>query len=819
MQSLSTDEQAFPKTLWSSAKDDWGTPQAVFTRLDAEFDFQLDAAACEWNAKCLCYYDRSDDSLQRPWHPFGSVFLNPPYGRNSAVWYAKARAESRKGCTVVIVCPARTDTRWFHEHVAGQAEVRFVRGRLKFERLKGANLVAGDAATFPSMVVVMRPDDPKPSTAIVPAHGWAQNSGDHLMTKTPPKTSTPTRLRANVKVPIDTPLTQLNMYIGDNRSGKTSVVGDAIHLAATGKHAIGPHPKNLAELAPPDAGELYAELTNGADAGAHSFRMPVLPKPKKPTHTAPAAVSAMPVAQASEILSWDHAKAREALFARWGKVNAIPTPAGLNESQLAAWEDAVDEVAAANPSADPAQCLSLLAKHFRSLKLRKGKQVKAAEAEIENLRGIAGEAAGVEMLVTLEAQLASATAHAESTSAREQLAERQAEVEEHRVAAEAARTRLQAARDTAVVQEQQSAEEQARVAQADVGAEELRNSARDVRASIAGVIDRRTRARAVVEVIERAAAALETTPSIQCPCCLSTVTREEAAESRRLANARNTLLRQIEEWSTSISGTLAEAKATEDRADSLQDSAALLAEAALSTLRQHQADIVAAQGAVELAELQLRSAQEAAKMLETVIGEAAAYEGPTPGEVQVRIDDLRAAENNRQQISRKRTEALQVSNERNLAKLLEQESTQLLRNLVRGVVDDAEAAVNQYMPQGMHATLQLDTTLCAWTVEGNDGRAHRLAALAGSERGALVVAVGLAWTEGSPLRLITLDDESLPKMSPQNLRAVLDALEAATLRDPSIQVHAAWPAIRLDHKDEIPAAWNQITVGADRARS
>ena len=77
------------------------------------------------------------------------VFCNPPYSEISK-WVEKAFRESRNDNTlVVMLIPARTDTRYFHNFINNRAEVRFVRGRLKF----------GDAKTsapFPSMVVVFR---------------------------------------------------------------------------------------------------------------------------------------------------------------------------------------------------------------------------------------------------------------------------------------------------------------------------------------------------------------------------------------------------------------------------------------------------------------------------------------------------------------------------------------------------------------------------------------------------------------------------------------------------------------------------------------
>lgn len=83
----------------------------------------------------------------------GTVFCNPPYGRSVAEWVRKCSMEaSRKDTTVVMLLPARTDTRWFQQFILNRAEVRFLKGRLRFE----TNGVPGDSAPFPSMIVVMR---------------------------------------------------------------------------------------------------------------------------------------------------------------------------------------------------------------------------------------------------------------------------------------------------------------------------------------------------------------------------------------------------------------------------------------------------------------------------------------------------------------------------------------------------------------------------------------------------------------------------------------------------------------------------------------
>lgn len=79
----------------------------------------------------------------------GVVFCNPPYGRAIGLWVKKAYEEWKKGATVVMLLPARTDTRWFWDYIYHIAEIRFVKGRLMFGGSK-------NSAPFPSMVVVYR---------------------------------------------------------------------------------------------------------------------------------------------------------------------------------------------------------------------------------------------------------------------------------------------------------------------------------------------------------------------------------------------------------------------------------------------------------------------------------------------------------------------------------------------------------------------------------------------------------------------------------------------------------------------------------------
>lgn len=135
------------EVLFSSDKMDWETPQDFFDKLNDEFHFNIDVAASAENAKVAVYYTEEQDSLSRPW--MGTCWCNPPYGRDIGKWVQKAHTAAQNGATVVMLLPARTDTKYFHDYIYVRYEIRFIRGRLKFGGSK-------NSAPFPSMVVIFR---------------------------------------------------------------------------------------------------------------------------------------------------------------------------------------------------------------------------------------------------------------------------------------------------------------------------------------------------------------------------------------------------------------------------------------------------------------------------------------------------------------------------------------------------------------------------------------------------------------------------------------------------------------------------------------
>jgi len=163
------------KSLYSSAKEDWGTPREFFNELDKEFHFILDAAADEENSLCEYCITKEVCGLKHSWNcdVAGSVWVNPPYGRDVGKWVAKAHKEAfEHNLNVVMLLAARTDTKWFHEYIYKKpgVEIRFIKGRVKFIYNeiyhlhthhtglweKTAVITDNPGAPFPSMVVIFR---------------------------------------------------------------------------------------------------------------------------------------------------------------------------------------------------------------------------------------------------------------------------------------------------------------------------------------------------------------------------------------------------------------------------------------------------------------------------------------------------------------------------------------------------------------------------------------------------------------------------------------------------------------------------------------
>lgn len=131
------------EVMFSSKNDNWETPQHIFNKWNSRYHFTVDVCATKDNAKCDKYYTPEMDGLKQKWE--GVCWCNPPYGREIGKWVEKAY---NSNCTVVMLLPARTDTKWFHNFCM-KGHIIFIQGRLKFGN-------ATNSAPFPSMIVIFK---------------------------------------------------------------------------------------------------------------------------------------------------------------------------------------------------------------------------------------------------------------------------------------------------------------------------------------------------------------------------------------------------------------------------------------------------------------------------------------------------------------------------------------------------------------------------------------------------------------------------------------------------------------------------------------
>ena len=129
--------------FFSSLRQDGKTPTDLYEQLDQEFHFDFDP----------CPPDADFNGLEIEWKQ--NNFINPQYDQQK-LWVKKAYEESLKNNgkwslknkICVLLLPARTDTKIFHEIILPfSKEIRFIKGRLKFQQYK-------NSAPFPSMIVI-----------------------------------------------------------------------------------------------------------------------------------------------------------------------------------------------------------------------------------------------------------------------------------------------------------------------------------------------------------------------------------------------------------------------------------------------------------------------------------------------------------------------------------------------------------------------------------------------------------------------------------------------------------------------------------------
>lgn len=155
---------------YSSNRQDWATPRAVFQYLDERYGpLDLDAAASQENTKCARFWTEADDALTKPWT--GRVFCNPPYKfAADFIQHGIREVQAGRAEVIVFLVPARPCSVWWREAYEHADEVLALSGRITFDG-------ASAPASFPSCAIVLRrpatwaTDDPAVTYSMPKRHG------------------------------------------------------------------------------------------------------------------------------------------------------------------------------------------------------------------------------------------------------------------------------------------------------------------------------------------------------------------------------------------------------------------------------------------------------------------------------------------------------------------------------------------------------------------------------------------------------------------------------------------------------------------------
>jgi hypothetical protein len=585
-----------------------------------------------------------------------------------------------------------------------------------------------------------------------------------------------TKLMTNVKgVDRSVDLGPCTAFVGENRTKKTAYL-DGVRLALTGRH-----PAALTELRADGHERLVAELSG--PGGAMSFSHSGKGRAEPPTvhgalaqYTTADLTHIIPTTSIGNLLKHGATKGREAIFQRFVELDGVPRPQGMSASQEALWEEAL---AQCSNSAEPTEVLAAVRAWMNSLKLRKSKDLKVYEEQLDALkREVAATGAGAELIPILEEKRRLAATWESQTTTRQSLA-----TEEQNFAAlqrEAAglneRTQWLSEQKTTLEKLEKDVGEVVAI---------MRETAAAQKAELVNLEERLKR----VTIVEDFLVAMATNNVHQCPLCLTHGVDPEALlpDKRALRAERAKFVEMARKDYASTAQGIDAREAEVNRARQAYQSAAANLERAKSELR--------ARG---------NACKARMDALKEALAEVA-YEGPSSLEIDAEIAALRAADHKRTNLQTLADKARQTKATHEAARELEKEAKALLQDLTRRAKDAAENAVNKYLPAGFVAELNLEGNDCEWRIVGTDGRPHVRDAMAGSERGALIIALALAWSEGAPVRILLLDDEDVAGFSKANLLAFLAKVADCVRSGLLTQAFLAW-----SRPDEVPASWTII---------
>ena len=566
-----------------------------------------------------------------------------------------------------------------------------------------------------------------------------------------------THLTANVKDHISCGLAPCTAVVGPARSYKTAVL-DAVRLALTGKHTKLSNPVDLEKLRA--AVDRVAGLPMQVSLqGPHGFAEWTLPmeggvakKPSAPRFTSklgdlvPEAEREriMPVAPVKDLLTGE-SKGREATIARFGQNVTMEAPPGLTVVEKVGWEEGVVGVRGEMVGASAAEVLAGLESWFRREKLAAGRDRDAMGKTIEAQKAKLAGAGGVEVLDTLKKQLGQAVAYEAVAPKRERL--------------------------RALAGEQQAMGVRVATYEKDVATFEARKK-------LAGSMEVGKQrellvvGRWLLDAIKKAIGK----GNVDCPCCKQTWDIKKATDREA-------------EVATMVATRAASVAAAGGGLES--EERGLMA-------RRH-----------ELAKEKARvdsAMVEVGAVVKAMSDAPATWKGPDSGTLRAQIAGLEGLGKLRDRLDSDVELRAKHESRVTLMKGLEGKAADRLREKLVEVKAEAESVVNRYMPAGYKAVLALDGRTAQWSVVGEDGVAHEQGVMCGSEMGTLMVALGIAWTEGAPLRVMLLDDPDLGLLAADCVPAVLRVVEGAVRSGVLTQAIVA-----LSRAGEVPDGWTTLS--------
>lgn len=90
--------------MFSSAKDDWETPQDLFDKYNSIYRFTLDAASDDQNAKCKNHFTKETDGLHNSWGGAYSMAESTLWENNRGMGAESIRRKQKaehNGCLLV----------------------------------------------------------------------------------------------------------------------------------------------------------------------------------------------------------------------------------------------------------------------------------------------------------------------------------------------------------------------------------------------------------------------------------------------------------------------------------------------------------------------------------------------------------------------------------------------------------------------------------------------------------------------------------------------------------------------------------------------